>query len=171
MRALTGYVTCALLACFGVTACSHQQSALGAASTPATPAARASAAPPPEPRATTAPVAVAPPAMGQEAIYFAVDDALVQGDSSAVLGEVGRRLLANPRARVRIEGNCDERGTTQYNIVLGEARARAARDYLLRLGIAPGRIEIVSFGSERPRRQGHDESAWAQNRRDDFVVR
>ena len=75
-----------------------------------------------------------------------------------------------PSIRVRIEGNCDERGTQEYNLALGERRARAAYDYMVRLGVNPGQLEMISYGKEKPVVQGSGESVWAQNRRDDFCV-
>jgi peptidoglycan-associated lipoprotein len=74
-------------------------------------------------------------------------------------------------SRIHIEGNCDERGTTEYNIALGENRARAAARYLEHLGVSSTRIDYVSYGSERPKDLGHDDAAWAKNRRDDLVLR
>jgi peptidoglycan-associated lipoprotein len=71
---------------------------------------------------------------------------------------------------VRIEGNCDERGTNEYNLALGERRANSAKNFLVSLGVAADRIEIISFGEERPRALGHNEDSWSQNRRDDFVL-
>jgi peptidoglycan-associated lipoprotein len=71
---------------------------------------------------------------------------------------------------IRIEGNCDERGTVEYNLALGEKRANAALDYLVKMGIDPSRISTVSYGKERPMDPGHTEAAWAKNRRDDFVI-
>ena len=136
------------------------------------PAVARSETPTPAPAPSPQPAEAAPAAAGgPEAIFFSFDDALVQSDARPVLQTIAVRMKANPRATLRIEGNCDERGTTQYNLVLGEQRARAARDYLVRLGIAPQRIDIVSYGSERPRQTAHDEQAWAQNRRDDFRLR
>jgi peptidoglycan-associated lipoprotein len=127
------------------------------------------------PQMVEPPAPPAAPATGRvvaaEAIYFNRDEALVEGDARPILDEIAQRLRANPQARLRIEGNCDERGTTEYNLVLGEHRARSAREYLIRMGIPDDRIQIVSYGSERPRQTGHDESAWAQNRRDDLRVR
>jgi peptidoglycan-associated lipoprotein len=72
---------------------------------------------------------------------------------------------------VRVEGNCDERGTTEYNLALGDKRARAAAEYLQRLGVSRNKLEVVSFGSERPKNPGHNEEAWANNRRADFILR
>jgi len=70
--------------------------------------------------------------------------------------------------KIRIDGNCDERGTEEYNLQLGDRRASAAKTYLTKLGIADGRISIVSYGKDHPVATGHDEQAWYQNRRDDF---
>jgi peptidoglycan-associated lipoprotein len=102
-----------------------------------------------------------------DSIYFNFDSALL--DSRSTLQEVSKQLTRNQKT-VRIEGNCDERGTTEYNIALGEKRARAAKQYLERLGIHGRRISVVSYGSERPKDPGHDEAAWSKNRRDDFRI-
>lgn len=106
----------------------------------------------------------------EHAIYFDLDAALVREDARSVLDQLARRLQLDPTAKVRIEGNCDERGTTEYNLALGDRRARAAKEYLRRLGIADDRIEVATYGSERPRNRGHDEAAWSENRRDDLRV-
>ncbi len=79
-------------------------------------------------------------------------------------------LKKYPTIKLRVEGHCDERGTAQYNMALGERRANAVKDYLVSLGVDASRIEIVSYGKERPFVPGHDEAAWAQNRRGHFVV-
>jgi peptidoglycan-associated lipoprotein len=158
----------ALFALLFPLACSH---APAANPVPRRQVAPAAALPPP------APVAIEPPAQPtqtlqhEDAIYFNFDASLIRDDARPILQDLARSLEREPAARVRIEGNCDERGTTEYNLALGEERARAARQYLMRLGIAPGRIEVVTYGSERPRQAGHDESAWAANRRDDFRIR
>jgi peptidoglycan-associated lipoprotein len=70
---------------------------------------------------------------------------------------------------LRIEGNCDERGSEEYNIALGQRRADAAKKYLLRMGERGTQISTISYGEDRPRAKGHDEDAWRQNRRDDFI--
>jgi peptidoglycan-associated lipoprotein len=93
------------------------------------------------------------------------DAALVQG----VLREVAKQLFAHPRAKVVVSGHADERGDTAYNLALGERRAAAAADFLARLGVPRGRVRSVALGEERPLLDGHDESAWAQNRRDEFA--
>jgi peptidoglycan-associated lipoprotein len=141
---------------------------------PPGPPAIAQAAEPTVVRAPTpveAPAAAVQPPAGEEAIYFNFDAALIRDDARPVLQEVARHLQVNPSATLRIEGNCDERGTTEYNLALGDQRARAARQYLMHLGIPATRIEVATYGSERPRNPGHDESAWAENRRDDFRMR
>ena len=75
-----------------------------------------------------------------------------------------------PSIRVRIEGNCDDRGTQEYNLALGERRARAAYEYLVTLGVNPSQLEMISYGKENPAVQGTGEAVWAKNRRDDFRV-
>ncbi len=79
-------------------------------------------------------------------------------------------LKANPKARIRIEGNCDERGTIEYNQALGQRRASSAKKYLTDLGISAKRITLISYGKEKPTCTEHDEACWQKNRRDDFVV-
>src|SRR2546428_12983588 len=79
-------------------------------------------------------------------------------------------LRGNPNLRIRIRGHCDEGGSDEYNRALGNRRATAAKQYLVSHGIEAGRIETVSYGEERPIAQGHDETAWAQNRRDEFEI-
>ena len=75
-----------------------------------------------------------------------------------------------PDQNLRVEGNCDERGTTEYNLALGQRRAEAAKDYLLNLGLERSRITTISYGKERPRAPGHDEESWRENRRDDLMA-
>jgi peptidoglycan-associated lipoprotein len=106
-------------------------------------------------------------AKDDETVYFDFNSAVLKPEARPVLREVGEELRHNHK-QVRIEGNCDERGTTEYNLALGERRAREAKQYLERLGIPGNRISVVTYGSERPKALGHDEAAWAQNRRDDF---
>lgn len=105
-----------------------------------------------------------------EPIYFAFDSSALTGDSKAKLEAAAKWLKQNPNVQVKIEGNCDERGTTEYNLALGERRALSARRYLMSLGIDSNRISTLSYGKERPLASGHDEEAWRQNRRDDFKV-
>jgi peptidoglycan-associated lipoprotein len=103
-------------------------------------------------------------------IYFDYDsDALSAAASSALDAKLGV-LNANPDTRIRIGGNTDERGSDEYNLALGQRRAAQAKRYLTQRGIADSRIDIISYGEERPAADGHDESAWSQNRRDEFEV-
>ncbi len=103
-------------------------------------------------------------------IHFDFDKAVLRGDDIGVLDQKVAILQANPELRVRISGHCDERGSDEYNLALGNRRATGAKQYLVSHGIDAGRIETISYGEERPLAQGHDESAWAQNRRDEFEI-
>ena len=105
-----------------------------------------------------------------DSVYFEFDSSVVRAGERPKLAAVVDYLKGNPTKAVRIEGNCDERGTEEYNRSLGERRALALREGLMDQGIEPGRIETVSFGKDKPRAPGHDETAWAENRRGDFVV-
>lgn len=104
------------------------------------------------------------------AIYFDFDSALLRDDSRPVLQRVAETLRRHPSA-VRIEGNCDEVGTVEYNLALGDERARAAKEYLVHLGVPSSEIATTTYGSQRPKDPGHDETAHARNRRDDLLVR
>ena len=105
-----------------------------------------------------------------KSIYFDFDKSFIRLEDRPVLKEKAEFLKDNPNVRIMIEGNCDERGTNEYNLALGERRANSAAKFLISLGISPDRIETISYGEERPLALGHGEGAWAQNRRDDFVV-
>ncbi len=98
-------------------------------------------------------------------VFFGYDTAAVRDDQQAALNDDVRWLKANSGAKVRIEGHCDERGTAEYNLGLGERRAAAVKNYLISAGIPAARISTVSYGKERPFVAGHDETAWQQNRR------
>jgi peptidoglycan-associated lipoprotein len=103
-------------------------------------------------------------------INFAFDSYALDGTSKSVLQTNAEWLKQNPSKRVIIEGHCDERGTNEYNMVLGANRARAGQEYLRSLGIPAQRMSTVSYGEEVPLDPGHDEAAWAKNRRDHFKV-
>jgi len=105
-----------------------------------------------------------------ESIYFDFDKSFIKLEYRPILNEKAAFLKDYPEMRVRIEGNCDERGTNEYNLALGERRANSAKNFLVSWGIAADRIEIISYGEERPRALGHNEASWSQNRRDDFVL-
>ncbi len=98
-------------------------------------------------------------------IFFETDRSNVDSEDQAVLRSQAAWLVANPSVRIRVEGHCDERGTREYNLALGERRANAAKNYLSTLGVDLSRISVVSYGKERPDALGSDETAWARNRR------
>jgi len=102
-------------------------------------------------------------------IYFDFDKSSIRNEGRAVLEKTAAFLKENTSVHMRIEGNCDERGTNEYNLALGERRANSARLFLVSLGISPDRIRTISYGEERPLARGDNEDAWAKNRRDDFV--
>ena len=103
-------------------------------------------------------------------IYFDFDRFDVRSEYQNVLREKADVLKRYPQINVLIEGHCDERGTEEYNMALGERRARAAYEYLLKLGVSPNQLQMISYGKDRPVVAGNDESAWSQNRRDEFKV-
>jgi len=103
-------------------------------------------------------------------IYYDFDRSDIRPDQQSNVKGNWSYLKANPQIRVRIEGNCDERGTAEYNLALGERRALSAKKYLANLGMPADRIDTLSLGEERPLIDGHDEVAWEQNRRGDFVA-
>jgi peptidoglycan-associated lipoprotein len=101
-------------------------------------------------------------------VFFEFDSATLTKDAQEKLSNVANVLTAHPELKVRIEGNCDERGSEQYNLALGQRRADSAKKYLGGLGVQSGQITAISFGAEKPKAAGHDEEAWRQNRRDDL---
>lgn len=103
-------------------------------------------------------------------IYFDTDRYNVDAEDQAILQSQAQWLAQNPGTRVTIEGHCDERGTRDYNLALGERRANAAKNYLTSLGVSPARITTVSYGKERPAAMGSSQAAWARNRRAVTVV-
>jgi len=109
-------------------------------------------------------------AIEDEDIYFDFDSALLTDAAKESLREKARWLQANPRARAVIEGHCDDRGTNEYNLALGERRAVSARDFLVALGIAESRLSTVSYGEERPKVAGTSEQARTRNRRAHFAL-
>jgi len=107
---------------------------------------------------------------GVQPIYFDFDRSFVRDDAKAVMKANAEWLKANPKAKLRIEGNCDERGTREYNQALGQRRAASAKKYLTDLGISAKRISLISYGKEKPACSESTESCWQKNRRDDFIV-
>jgi len=109
-------------------------------------------------------------AAGLQPIYFDFDKSFIRDDAKAVMKANADWLKANPKVKIKIEGNCDERGTKEYNQALGQRRATSAKKYLTDMGIAAGRISLISYGKEKPVCTESTESCWQKNRRDDFVA-
>jgi len=162
-----------------VTACHHKKP-----ETAPTPV-NSTAAPPPAPPAPPPMAPPPPPSTGgsnldataaarvatmSELIHFDYDKSDIKPEDTQKLDGKGALLKQFSALRIRITGHCDERGSDQYNIALGMRRATAAKTYLVQLGIDASRIDVASLGREVPIDPGHDESAWAQNRRDEFDI-
>ncbi len=130
---------------------------------------------PPATQAQPAPAAPqqqagAPVASPLKDVFYDFDKSNIRDDQKAALNDDVAWLKANTGAKVLVEGHCDERGTAEYNLALGERRAKTAKDYLIAAGITADRISTISYGKERPFVLGHDESAWKWNRRAHFVL-
>jgi len=123
-------------------------------------------APPKEEVKERAPAAVE----GPQPVYFDFDKSFIRDDAKSVMKANAEWLKAHPKAKIRIEGNCDERGTKEYNQALGQRRAASAKKYLTDMGIAANRISLISYGKEKPICSESSESCWQKNRRDDFAV-
>jgi peptidoglycan-associated lipoprotein len=111
-----------------------------------------------------------PEILKAETVYYDLDRSTVKASERPKLDRVATYMKNNTTALLRVEGNCDERGTEDYNRSLGERRALSAREYLVNAGVAPDRITTVTYGEDKPAETGHDEAAWGKNRRADFVV-
>jgi peptidoglycan-associated lipoprotein len=128
-------------------------------------------APPPPPVVKEEPLEdQAKKAGALQTIYFDFDKYNLKPPAIKKLDKTADWLSKNPSVRIRIEGHCDERGTNEYNLALGDRRANSAKKYLVNLGISPERISTISYGEERPVDPGHNEAAWAKNRRDEFKI-
>jgi peptidoglycan-associated lipoprotein len=123
--------------------------------------------PPPAPAPAPAP---AEEAMKFENIRFDFDKSFLREDAKPILQAVAAYLKKNPGAKLLIEGHCDERGTPEYNMALGDRRAHSAMKYLEGLGVQGSRMSTISYGEQQPLDPGHDEAAWAKNRRAVFVL-
>ena len=106
----------------------------------------------------------------KEHIYFDFDRYSLLPEAQSVLKKKAAFMKANPKIKARIEGHCDERGTDEYNIALGDRRANSAKEFLINLGIAESRLTTISHGENRPVATGHNEAAWAKNRRAQFAI-
>jgi peptidoglycan-associated lipoprotein len=177
MRSIwTPAVTVCVAALLG--ACSSTPVTPTAAPAPAKPVAAAPAAPAqPAPAAASSVASVALPAyldpkspISQErSVYFAFDDYKVQPKYNGLIELQGKYLADHAAVKVRVEGNCDERGSAEYNLALGQRRADAVVKALELVGAHNGQLEAISWGEEKPKALGHDEAAWAENRRVDLV--
>ena len=107
---------------------------------------------------------------GSDTVYFGTDEASLDDAARATLTAEAKWLVAHPQVRASIEGHCDERGTREYNVALGEKRANAARDFLASQGVPAARLVTTSWGKEKPVATGSNEAAWAQNRRQVTVI-
>lgn len=103
-------------------------------------------------------------------VYFDYDKSLIRDDAKATLDTNASWLKRFRTVKILIEGHCDERGTEEYNLALGEKRAKSAQDYLLSMGIGSDRMKIISYGKSQPINPGHDDAAWQMNRRAQFIV-
>ncbi|HWE22584.1 MAG TPA: peptidoglycan-associated lipoprotein Pal [Myxococcales bacterium] len=103
-------------------------------------------------------------------VFFEFDSATLSQEAKDKLSTVGTILAKHPDLKVRIEGNCDERGSEQYNLALGQRRADSAKRYLVSMGAHERQLTAISFGDQKPKATGHDEDAWRQNRRDDLAA-
>jgi len=131
--------------------------------------------PPPEPAPAPAPVMPAPAPAPFEVsdlmdVFFAFDKSDLTAESRDRLANDAKLLKAAAGVRIVVEGHCDERGTNEYNLGLGERRANAVKNYLVSLGVSDSRIKTISYGEEKPFAMGHNEAAWKQNRRAHFSL-
>ncbi|MGD0884759.1 MAG: peptidoglycan-associated lipoprotein Pal [Thermodesulfovibrionales bacterium] len=116
------------------------------------------------------------PAQGEEVsgmfadVHFDFDKYDIKDDAKPILKSVADYLIKNPVQKVLIEGHCDERGTSEYNLGLGDRRAKTTKDYLISLGVSSSRIDTISYGKEKPLCTEHTEDCWAKNRRAHFVI-
>jgi len=155
-----------------MSSCAKKQIGTGEAA----PAARPAPAPAPAPAPSTKGVDDADKLRGEirafeaEGIYFDFDKSEIKPEAKAVLEKKAAWLRANSSYKVKIEGNCDERGTNEYNLALGDRRAKAAQKYLNALGISMDRMSTISYGEEKPTCTEKNEKCWSKNRRDDFKL-
>jgi peptidoglycan-associated lipoprotein len=123
----------------------------------------------PTPPPTPPPPPPPPPVLTLNDVFFDFDKYNLRDDAMAVLKTDGQGMMDITNGNVLLEGHCDERGTVEYNLALGQKRADAVKSYLTQYGVDAARLSTISYGEERPFAQGHDESAWSQNRRVHFV--
>lgn len=171
--ALTVFAAAALAACSSTPVASDASSTKTAASTSAS-SAKPTASSTPAPASTVASVMLPAhkdpkSALSKErSVYFDFDDFTVKSEYASLIERHGKYLQGNPQFAIRVEGNADERGSAEYNLALGQRRAEAVLRALKIYGVKDSQSEPVSYGEERPKATGHDEAAWAQNRRADI---
>ncbi len=107
---------------------------------------------------------------GLQPIYFDFDKSFIRDDARSAMKSNAEWLKSHPKVKIKIEGNCDERGTIEYNQALGQRRATSAKKYLTDMGISASRISLISYGKEKPVCREQSEECWQKNRRDDFVA-
>jgi peptidoglycan-associated lipoprotein len=179
-------ITATVLVALTVGACSKKQPPIARPMPPAS-APGSTAAPPAPPEPVSEPIPVPPEPLAEDTVgsrsiddlnrdsplkpaFFALDSSEITSEMQQVLQTNAQVLKRYPSWQITIEGHCDERGTPEYNLGLGERRSIAARDYLVSLGIGADRLRTVSYGKEFPFDPGHDETAWSKNRRAHFVI-
>ncbi|MDP1826455.1 MAG: OmpA family protein [Archangium sp.] len=150
--------------------CAHQQPVPVAAVEPAPPI----TAPPqvavtPAPTAAPDGVTALEQALQNATAYFDFNGDQLSPQGMTALQRVGEVLRKHPSLQIRVEGNCDERGTSEYNLALGQRRAEMAKKYLVALGVTPAQVDTLSYGAEKPADPGHTDEAWARNRRADVL--
>ncbi len=154
------------LACgFGITACDDDE----VPKEPVVAVPEEVPAPPPSAAATAAANAAAL-AAATKAVYFAFDDYTLNKEGQETLNTLGEVMKKSTSTVVQIEGHCDERGSIEYNLALGQRRAQSVKNYLVQLGLDPARLPTISFGEEKPAVKGTGEAVWSKNRRAEFVV-
>ncbi|HEX9080414.1 MAG TPA: peptidoglycan-associated lipoprotein Pal [Desulfuromonadaceae bacterium] len=122
------------------------------------------------PKPVEAQAAKASEAVSFESVYFDFDKSDLRQDARDVLNKNAAALKADAGIKIKIEGNCDERGSAEYNLALGERRAKSAMQYLITLGIPADRLSVISYGKEKAHVDANSEAVWSKDRRDDFVI-
>lgn len=174
MKSISFAVLAVLAGLYGCATTEPQESATsatpGAATSSSTPSARAARSGGVAPGSAQAPYTTPDgrPDL-KRSVYFEYDQYDVKPEFRPLLETHARWLKANPKARLTVEGNADERGSREYNVALGQRRAESVTKMLVLMGARPEQIEAVSWGEEKPRSGGHDEKSWSENRRGDFV--
>lgn len=172
MRHQVRFVIIAVVAAVTVSACSRNQPEPPAPPPPpppSTPTTTPTNPPTPPPPPPEDPMIAVRATLG-ERVHFDYDMSTIRADAEAVLQRKIPLLRQYASITIRVEGHADERGSIEYNLALGQRRAQAVKDYLVRFGIAANRVAVESYGEERPLVQGSNENAWAQNRRAEFII-